>query len=213
MEVLFRNGKMSKRKILSKDQVSESLYSKLLLLQKAKAQDLIVKLFKGLESRRKCYKLSEFEFQPHATEYLFPNFFKTLTLAGRTRLIPVEEAEQIKFVKTLVAISKTLGLKEDYDSMLDRLESVSEANLGNNKLIEIIPEILYAYTAVKPDTLILKLEYFFGAQVIDILDSHGCEINTGRPRTSKKRAKEHADSYLEGMKVAQQRKSLKSETT
>lgn len=205
--------KMSKRRILSKDKVSESLYSKLLLLKEPKNQDLVVKLFKGLETRRKCYKLSEFEFKPHATEYLFPKFFKTLTFAGRTRLIPLEEAEQIKFVKTLVAISKALGLKEDYDSMIDRLESVSESNLSNNKLIEIIPEMLYAYTAVHSDTLILKLEYYFGAQVIDILDVHGCEINTGRPRAFKDRAKEHASSYLEGMTVAQQRKSLKGETT
>ncbi len=202
---------MSKRRILSKDKVGESFYAKLEKLRIAKNQNLVVKLFKDLETRRKCYKLSEFEFKPHATEYIFPGFFKTLTLAGRTRLIPLEEAEQIKFIKTLVAISKALGLKEDYDSMTDRLESVSEANLSNNKLIEIIPELLYAYTAVHSDTLILKLEYYFGAQVIDTLDVHGCAINTGRARVYQDRAKQHASSYLEGMTVTQQRKSLKSE--
>ena len=205
--------KMSKRKILSRDEVSETLYNNLILLRDSQKQSLIVKFFKGLETRRKCYKLSEFEFKPHATEYFFPGFFKPLTLAGRTRLIVLEEEKQIKFIKALVTISKALGFKENYDSMLDRLESVSESNLSNNKLIEIIPEMLYAYTATQSDTLILKLEYFFGAQVIDTLDVHGVQSNTGKARTPNGNAKECASSYLKGMTVAQQRKSLKSETT
>ena len=212
--MLFRNGKMSKRIILSKDKVSESLYSKLEVIQSTpKAQKLVAQLFKDLNTRRKCYKLSEFEFKPYATEYYFPKFFKTFTLAGRTRLTPLEEENQIKFIKTLVSLSKAIGLKMDYDSMIERLEAVSESNLGNNKLIEIIPELLYGYTAVRTDTLILKLEYFFGALVIDILDKNGFEINTGRPRVEKERAKQHADSYIEGLSGAQQRKSIKDETT
>lgn len=67
---------MSKRRILSKDKVSESFYAKLEKLRIAKNQNLVVKLFKDLETRRKCYKLSEFEFKPHATEYIFPGFSK-----------------------------------------------------------------------------------------------------------------------------------------
>ena len=204
---------MSKRKILSADKVSESLYAKLMAVKEAKNQKIIVKLFKGLDTRRQSYKLSEFDFQPYATEYMLPGFYKSLTLAGRTRLIPVEDAEQIKFIKTLVALAKAVGLKEDYDSMMDRLESVSESKLSKNQLVEIIPEMIYAYASQQSDTLILKLEYFFGAEVIDILDVHGINVNTGKPRIYKDRAKEHASLYLKGMTVTQQRKSPKKTET
>lgn len=203
--------KMSKRKILSADKVSESLYAKLIEIQKPENHALIVSVFKNLDTRRKCYKLGEFGFNVHATEYFVPNFYTSITFAGRTRLIPVEEAKQIKFIKALTALMNLLGYESTYDSTLDRLEAVSEADLSENRLVEIIPEMLYAYAGPKNDTLFLKLEYYFGAEVIDILDINNININTGKPRVYKERAKEHAKLYLTGKTVTQHRAEIKAQ--
>lgn len=199
---------MSKRIILTPDKVSKTLYSK---LKKAKSEanhPLIVSIFKDLETRRKCYKLKEFSFNPHATEYIFQGFFRSLTLAGRTRLIPIEEPKQINFVKALVKLANNIGIKDDYDVIMDRLESVNESNLSSGQLVEIIPELVYGYTTqAQPDSLILKLEYFFGTDVIDILDINDVETNTGKARRYQNRAKEHAKLYLKGKTVTKPKKA------
>lgn len=209
---------MSKRKILTPDKVgdtadkvSQSLYEKLIEIKKPENHALIVSLFKDLDTRRKCYKLGQFGFNVHATEYFFPKFYSPITFAGRTRLIPVEEAKQIKFVKALTALMQLLGYASKYDSTLDLLETVSESDLSENRLVEIIPEMLYAYSGPKNDTLYLKLEYYFGAEVIDILDINNIDINTGKPRIYKERAKEHAKLYLTGKTVTQHRAETKAQ--
>lgn len=205
-----QESKMSKRKILSADKVSESLYAKLMEIQKPENHALIVGLFKNLETRRKCYKLGQFGFEDHATEYFMPNFFSSITFAGRTRLIPIEEERQIKLVKSLSALMNLIGYESTYDSMLDRLEEVSDANLSQNKLIEIIPEMIYGYAGPKRDILYLKLEYYFGAEVIDILDVHNVEINTGKPRVNKQRARNIAKLNLAGKASTKPRTKAKS---
>lgn len=190
---------MSKRIILSPNKVTPTLYENLLKLAEPTFQSIVVEVFKNLESRRKCYKLTTLSIKPHATEYIFPDFFDIVEFAGRQSYsIDIKKREKIAFVRSLVSLANAFGHDIHFDGMIDILESVRESNLANGNLIEIIPEMVYAYTTqVKPNTLILKLEYFFGTDVINILDAKGYEVNTGKDRQNPERARLHAALQLQ----------------
>lgn len=189
---------MSKRIILTPDKVTPTLYEKLLKLAEPTIQSIVVEVFKGLESRRKSYKLSTLSIKPHATEYYFPEFFDIVGFAGRQSYsIDLKKPEKIAFVRALVSLANAFGHDVHFDGMVDTLESVRESNLANDNLIEIVPEMVYAYTTqVKPNTLVLKLEYFFGTDVINILDAKGYEVNTGKERQNPERARMNAALQL-----------------
>lgn len=193
---------MSRKIILKPEDVSPELYKKLMLVKEH--QDLTLNVFKNLDSRRKCFKLTSFPIRVHATEYLFRNFFKSVALAGQMRIIPYEEKENKKFVTAVAKLSTALGVPADYNDIMTSLESVSKTNVSAGQMIELIPDILFAYnTRTEPETLVLKLEYFFGSDVISIFDINGLDANTGRQRANLDRAREHATIYLSGRAVSE----------
>lgn len=189
---------MSKRIILTAEKVTPTLFQNLKKLANPTLQSIVVEVFKNLESRRKCYKLTKFSIKPHATEYFYPDFFESVSFAGRQNLSIEQTPEKRTFIRALVSLVNAFGHNIHYDGLVDLLETVSESNLSNGSLIEIVPEMVYAYTTqLKPNTLVLKLEYFFGTDVINILDAKGYDVNTGRERQNPERARKNAASILE----------------
>lgn len=205
---------MSRRIMLREGEVSDELYKRLMLVKEHK--DLALDVFKDLDSRRKCFKLTAFPIRVHATEYLFKGFFKSIALAGKMRIIPYEEPENKKFVTAVAKLSTAVGVPADYDSIMSLLEKVSETNVSAGEMVELIPGMLFAYnTRTDPETLVLKLEYFFGSDIISIFDINGLEANTGRQRANIERAREHANIYLTGRAVtevnAEQKRTTKQD--
>lgn len=126
------------------------------------------------------------------------------------RLIPVEEAKQIKFIKALTALMNLLGYQA---LMILRLIAwkLLAKQIQRKSSCRNYPWNALRLRRPKNDTLFLKLEYYFGAEVIDILDINNININTGKPRVYKERAKEHAKLYLTGKTVTQHRAEIKAQ--
>lgn len=188
---------MSKRIILTPDKVTPTLYKKLALLANPYVQGVVSEVFKNLQNRRKCYKITEFNFRAHATEYYFTDFFEIVDFAGRKNYTINQTPDRVNFVRTLVALANAFNYDIHYDGMIDLLESTSDSKLTDGNLIEVVPEMVFVYTTqLKPKTLVFKLEYFFGTDVINILDAKGYSVNTGKERQDPERARKHAAFLL-----------------
>lgn len=190
---------MSNRIRLTPDKVTATLFEKIEKLKGQRAQKLIVEIFKDLETRRKCYKLGELQFKPHATEYLFPNFYAPIHFAGRKISRPNgKDVKVLTLLQNLSKLCRELNITEiDYDGIMDSLESITDHDLASGQLACIIPEMVYGYTTTnQADALILKLEYFTGSTIIDILDAHYIETNTGKKRINNSRASRIAKEKL-----------------
>ncbi len=188
---------MSKRIPLTPDKVTPTLYKKLALLAEPYVQGVVSEVFKNLKTRRKCYKLTQFSFRAHATEYYFPDFFDIVDFAGRKSYSIEQTPDRVSFVRALVALANAFNYDIHYDGMIELLERASESKLTDGILIEVVPEMVFIYTTqLDPDTLVFKLEYFFGTDVINILDAKGYSVNTGKQRQDPERARKHAEVLL-----------------
>lgn len=162
-------------------------------------QDIVAEFFKTKASRRKCYRLSEFDVKVHATEY-YMDLFKITYFGGRKQYsIDETNPEIVKSVRLLVELSAIYSHNVSYEQMLERLESVhEESDVSSAIVVPIIPNVLYAYsTKFKPEAIYFKLEYFFGADVITVLDSRGYEIrSSGSKRQNFEDGRKHAIKEL-----------------
>lgn len=194
---------MTKRIALTESAVGTEYYNKLQKVRSVATHPYIVEIFKDLKSRRKSYMLTDFkDFKPHATEYTFKDFFQVVSVLGINHTLPREEPKHIRFVKTLANLSTRLGHRCDYQDMMDILENSSDTHVREQKFVEVIPGMLFAYTTgTRPQDLTFKLEYFFGAEVIDILLVNNVKINTGRELTNPGKARVHATRSLAGLPI------------
>lgn len=190
---------MSNRKPISPDKVTPQLLKQLIELRKPEAYPLVISLFSKLKTRRKQYKEHELGFKPHGTEYIFQDFYSQFYLIGRKIRKINTTPEVLAFVRDLAALSRMLGLPENnYDYIMDTLDSITEFDLSNNQIEPLLPDMVYGYAInTQPNALVLKLEYFTGTTVIDILDAHGIPTNTGKARIETSRAKEIALKHLQ----------------
>lgn len=190
---------MSRKILFDPEKASRLSYLNWCKMGFKSTQDIVAEFFKTKASRRKCYRLSEFEVKVHATEY-YMDLFKETYFGGRKQY-SVDESipENVESIRQLVQLAAIYSHNVDYDEMLERLESVHEkSDVSSGIVVPIIPNVLYAYsTKFKPETIYFKLEYFFGADVITVLDSRGYEIrSSGSKRQNFEDGRKHAIKVL-----------------
>lgn len=194
---------MTKRLILDPKAISKDLYKKILMLSDKKVQEIVCRLVGEAKTRRKPKKDS-FEFTAHPTEYLFYSFFNDSDVDGIFDSQMIINDQNQKTLSNLVALSNILGHKTTDEKMLAALRGCRGTSLAQGVFVELIPEVVYAYTSkFQRGLLVLKLEYFFGATVIDVLDVNSISVNMGTPRANIARAKLHAN-----IRLAQAREAL-----
>ena len=184
---------MSKRIALSEDKVSADFHKKLMLVKQPAVQQAIVNLFDGMPSRRKCYKLKDLDFAPHATEFFVDGFFNVVEIASMMQLQVADGDKNSDIIVRLYELDKSLGGELTADEIKAKLLSITTSDLKNGALVNIVPELIYAYISrAQPTLLALKLEYFFGSLVVDVMSAHGKQVDMGAARKHPERAAKRA---------------------